>query len=653
MVRAMTTKQLNSMKVAELRSELRVHGLKVSGVKQELVERLAKYFKSAKSQLSTDGPSAAMEIPASKQEGMDSAIAPSETEIRCSPADEAQESPGDPSVLTADLSLAANTDSNSVAEKHECNQSEISTGLLMQMYPSTAEQFHANECQIAEHVAEVMPSGDDSQAHVQPTVEVSHASELDDSRAHDQPTVEASHASVTEATLPCLKLITDPCPPHATVSVSMDVPAPDAVSSYEAVAPNCMEETGTDVPSQSPAEFEKPRDASVPSDTPPRAPKHIVKAESSATVRPPSPKAFQTASNGDRDQPKPKAAARRSQPVRHVMASSPLSPNAVLAQEVTAPEGTPSKEDSTPVKSAHKMWRDLCAREAARLRIGSRKETSQDSAATDQPTQESSGEPSNSSTLGQLESNVRTVRYMSRSRSPRGTSPPTQRPKIILRRRRSLLQKSPGMSTSTPSRRRAVSRSRSPVSSRAQTATPRNCLFKSTPKHGSPNILRRTPTGVAARSENASVAVTPQELRARIRAEELRKELLKKVTPKASMPSHTPVETPRSAISSLVANFAPPSPAEATTPRNLASALQDAADDLSTGTSRHQLAHSKRQMLEQLTEQMQKCLARVHDPHLDDACREKYQTLASSIGAQLEKIGSIRPAGSTAARGGC
>jgi len=50
----------------------------------------------------------------------------------------------------------------------------------------------------------------------------------------------------------------------------------------------------------------------------------------------------------------------------------------------------------------------------------------------------------------------------------------------------------------------------------------------------------------------------------------------------------------------------------------------------------------KQRMLEQLTQQMQLCLARLREPQLDDTRREKYQELASSIQSQVDKLTSIR-----------
>merc|ERR1711988_333498 len=103
-------------------------------------------------------------------------------------------------------------------------------------------------------------------------------------------------------------------------------------------------------------------------------------------------------------------------------------------------------------------------------------------------------------------------------------------------------------------------------------------------------------SGSGARSQGSSINVTPQELRARIRAEELRKELLKRSTlvkqasssscaaagtPRSSLPSPArgTCLTPPAPASSPPASSVPESLAQSVGPRNLAGALQNAADD--------------------------------------------------------------------------
>lgn len=59
----LTVKQLKNTSVADLRTMLRNHGLKVSGVKQELVDRLAKHYKSASFKASNTADAASFQAP--------------------------------------------------------------------------------------------------------------------------------------------------------------------------------------------------------------------------------------------------------------------------------------------------------------------------------------------------------------------------------------------------------------------------------------------------------------------------------------------------------------------------------------------------------------------------------------------------------------
>lgn len=59
------------------------------------------------------------------------------------------------------------------------------------------------------------------------------------------------------------------------------------------------------------------------------------------------------------------------------------------------------------------------------------------------------------------------------------------------------------------------------------------------------------------------------------------------------------------------------------------------------------------QILEKLTQQMQVVLARLQDPQLDDSRREKYQALALSIQAQVDKINIRFRSSQAVTRGGC
>merc|ERR1712178_265132 len=142
-----------------------------------------------------------------------------------------------------------------------------------------------------------------------------------------------------------------------------------------------------------------------------------------------------------------------------------LSPTALLAPEVG---GTPCKDDATPVKSAQKAWRDLCAKEAARLRLDAsapEREVSPDgSSASDKDEADSEascpGSPDSSRSShssASSDSHEACDRSpLSRSRSLSQEVDVAKRPKLILRKRRSVLERDAAAAS-------AASCSRSPI----------------------------------------------------------------------------------------------------------------------------------------------------------------------------------------------
>lgn len=146
------------------------------------------------------------------------------------------------------------------------------------------------------------------------------------------------------------------------------------------------------------------------------------------------------------------------------------------------------------------------------------------------------------------------------------------------------------------------------------------------------------------------VHATPEQERARARAEELRAVLLRSRS-KAGLAAADSAEgpgafvTPRVALPSPAPAASPQMPAEspAPSPRNLSWSLDDAA----TSSSKSQAVDGQKRMLEKLTQQMQVCLARLQDTQLDGVRRERYQELASSIQSQVDKITQIRGAAAT------
>lgn len=99
--------------------------------------------------------------------------------------------------------------------------------------------------------------------------------------------------------------------------------------------------------------------------------------------------------------------------------------------------------------------------------------------------------------------------------------------------------------------------------------------------------------------------------------------------------SCTPKASP---CASPAADLVPQSPGGSVHPRNLTWALSDAVADEVSGAKRQEAADGKARMLEALTKQLQVCLARLQDQRLDDASREKYQTLAASVKSQMDKV---------------
>jgi len=261
------------------------------------------------------------------------------------------------------------------------------------------------------------------------------------------------------------------------------------------------------------------------------------------------------------------------------------------------------------------------------------------------------------------------------SRSPVHRS--SKRAKVVLRRRTSLQGRGTRTLDSEAMAHRSASRSRSPISRRAplQSPMPRNCLFPCTPRQDTHRISKRTPTSRRLNLDTTA-SLTPRELQARVRADELRKELLER---SAMMKSAGRSAKTRLDLCPPPGNWQSPPSSTAqihahsvvAAPRNLESALQEAAAPRNLESMLHKVAGSeqhvmdsaeketsqgdqKMRILAKLTQQMQVCLVRVQDQRLDDNSREKYQALASSIKVQLENISSIRcPAGSPMAKGGC
>jgi len=331
---------------------------------------------------------------------------------------------------------------------------------------------------------------------------------------------------------------------------------------------------------------------------------------------------------------------------RRVEQPTPVSPTAVLAPEVTPHEGTPLKSDDTP----RQTWRQLCAREAARLRMD----------------EEESASMNTSKIRRRSPSAPRSAKLIPRTRSP-SRSPvhhSSKRAKVVLRRRTSLEGRGTRALDSEAMAHRPTSRSRSPISRRTplQSPMPRNCLFPCTPRQDTHRNSQRTPTSRRL-DLDMTATLTPREVQARMRADELRKELLER---SAMMKSAGRSAKSMPDLCRPPGNWqSPPSSAAqvhadsvVAAPRNLENALQEVA-----GSAQHVMdsaeketsqGDQKMRILAKLTQQMQVCLVRVQDQRLDDNSREKYQALASSIKVQLENISTIRcPAGSPMAKGGC
>jgi len=142
------------------------------------------------------------------------------------------------------------------------------------------------------------------------------------------------------------------------------------------------------------------------------------------------------------------------------------------------------------------------------------------------------------------------------------------------------------------------------------------------------DFLASAPTPTRARATSAS-GLTPQQ-------DNLLDNFMKtSCTPKAVL---TPVPAQSTACASPAADLVPQSPGGTVLPRNLTWAMHDAVAHEPSSAKRQEMVDGKARMLEQLTKQLQVCLARLQDQRLDDANREKYQTLASSVKAQMDKV---------------
>lgn len=687
----MTTKELNLMKVVDLRDQLRLHGLKVSGVKQELVERLAKHYKSSRSVNATTVPAVAeaAEVlpnkPAAVAPVMETnAIAAATTvtthvteatEVPTLSSCTLPSSEEVDSFSTPPSTMAATTDASSVTPCELTSTEAVdSLSAAAELACPRPEQLPQESCAddsngkvgtLSDTALPEVPVEPNPQLQQSEVATASNSACVEESNLESGDANAASHPPVEEQSVP------------GAVASEPQLATPSKGASESGFQPQEMpgqqlHEVTSQIPPAAAPESQNSMATECQNAT--TISKRVIKAESPKVAM--SPEAKMPSAVPSRQSSRPA----RTRTLARMLESSPLSPTAVLAGEVIAPEGTPTKEEDTVVKSAQQTWRKLCARQAARFRIDKRQDsTGRHDSRSPSPLPRCPQQLMNEAFKGEgPPSQSSQQRANSRSRSPRVPvqSPVSSRPKVILRRRRSVLQKSPAALTRSSSRTAAFgrsvspapSRSRSPVASQSRKRA-RNCIFASTPR-ASPKFTQGTPISMGKPSQQASVNLTPQELRARLRCEELRKELLrrsasaKKLCGDAHNATPTParnntqdaedVQAEACAAASATQRSAAASeaqaPAVSVNPRNLAGALQDAADD---SGSRQQIAQSKKQMLEQLTQQMQKCLERVQDTRLDDAGREKYQALASSIQAQIEKISNLRRGRSTAAKGGC
>lgn len=96
--------------------------------------------------------------------------------------------------------------------------------------------------------------------------------------------------------------------------------------------------------------------------------------------------------------------------------------------------------------------------------------------------------------------------------------------------------------------------------------------------------------------------------------------------------------TPKAVLTAVAPSPCASPAADSLPPRNLTWALSDAVADESSSAKRQEAADGKASLLEQLTKQLQVCLARLQDQRLDDASREKYQTMAASVKSQMDKV---------------
>lgn len=588
------------MKVADLRQELRSVGLKVSGVKQELVDRLSTHLKTSKSSLRANvvalPPALAVAV-GSKPEAIDRVEAP---DLQASES-------------TETVAPVHTTDAISQNVQHE-PMAVVLADATLQNVQSQIEMALTEESIVAMNT--VVTGALVDRVFAEP-------SSAPSPTPQDQP-LEQVNASTNHLHASCALVEETACKEAAIgpVVTSEALQMPSLVATLET-----LPET---------------------SENPLHGVGEVAADHRGCNSRPAVPRQ---------------------------VSRVPLSPTAVLAPEVG---GTPSKDGATPVK-CQTAWREICAKEAACLRISCKPASEQ--AATGSPGPKESSRQSSPDSEGESSSEDSTAAKgaigrspLSRSRSPYASPEHKQsepspmaseqtelatRPRIILKKRRSLVQ-TDAPTNSTFQWKRSGSRSRSPIQRRQ--GTPKNCLFSCTPK--------RHAEGTPSSKGAADRCATPDQLRARARAQELRAELLKRrdqvnaissgaaaaapqdpsdfswSRPENAAPRPPPASpvsgllaTPKILLTPSASPVQAPTDAAAQAPRNLSLTLQDAA--LST-CDKSQGAESKVHMLERLTQQMQLCLVRLREPHLDDTRREKYQELASSIQSQIDKLTNIR-----------
>jgi len=387
------------MKVADLREELRSSGLKVSGVKQELVDRLATHLKSSKSRLSANVlPPAPVMVAASKPHSIGVSKAPefraSESTETIAPVHTIKALP-EPSVDTMQQHMPTAAVLADISVQNVQSQIEIA---LTEACIDARDTVGAGT--LAERMFAEPPSAP-----------------LLASQEHENPTVNQPHASCA--------LVEDTVRKEAALGAVVTSQAPQMPSL--AVAYETLLET-----------FKK------------------------------------TTQGGIEASVEPEGCNSRPQRPRRV-SRVPLSPTATLAPEVG---GTPSKDGDTPLK-CQTAWREICAKEAACLRIRFKPSTEEAAHGSSYPESSSQGSPDSQGESSSEESiaatGVRARSPLSRSRSPYASPQGKQsepspmvseqielatRPKVVLKKRRSLLPKD-APTNSTFQWRRSGSRSRS------------------------------------------------------------------------------------------------------------------------------------------------------------------------------------------------